>query len=158
MSWWAQRLGVQPVPEGTRPAPGPTGFPQKAVRWQDSYPPTTNQPPPEPVNADNADWYTVRRQGFIERAPASVGHTGRCPGCGGGNYFRRKWANTECAPLCTDCGYNGDLFTQSGTLLNGIGMKSSGPVNFARSDNPGGKTHFEVDPGVPGDFNFNSIR
>jgi hypothetical protein len=100
----------------------------------------------------------VQQQGYVAKAPSSVGKSGRCPGCGGGNLFRRRWANTECAPLCTDCGYNGDLFTQSGTLLNGVGMKSSGPVNFARSDNPGGEMHFGVDPGVPQDFNISSVR
>jgi hypothetical protein len=158
MSWWAQRLGVQqPAEYAPRPTPGPTGFPAKAVRWQDSYPPTTNQP--EPVHDDqDSDWHRVRRQGYISKAPSSTGNTGRCPGCNGPNYFRRRWANTECSPLCTDCGYNGDLFTQSGTLLNGIGLKSSGPINIARSDNPSGEMHFGVDPGVPSDFNFNSIR
>jgi hypothetical protein len=67
---------------------------------------------------------------------------------------------TEAAPLCVDCGYNGDLFEQSGTMLNAIGMKSSGPTQFARSDNPRGEQHFEIDGSLAGnaDFSWNNVR
>jgi hypothetical protein len=64
----------------------------------------------------------------------------------------------EAAPLCSDCGYNGDLFTQSGTLLNVMGASSSAPVSFARSDNPDAQAHFDVDPSVPTDFSWSTVR
>jgi len=64
----------------------------------------------------------------------------------------------EAAPLCTDCGYNGELFEQSGTMLNAVGMSSSGPVAFARTDNPDAAPHFGVDPSVPQDFSWSAVR
>ena len=100
----------------------------------------------------------MQDQGFISKAPPSLGQSGACPGCGGSNFFRRKWAFKECAPLCVDCGYNGDIFTQSGTLLNSIGMRSSGPTAFARTDNPNGESHFGTDPKLAStDFSWSSI-
>ena len=111
----------------------------------------------ESYSDDN--WHRVRFQGFITKAPLSVGKDGRCPGCGGSNFFRRKTGQYEAAPLCTECGYNGDYFTQSGTLLSDIGMKSSGPVQFARTDNPGADSRFGTDPGLNGtDFSWANVR
>jgi len=67
---------------------------------------------------------------------------------------------TEAAPLCVDCGYNGDLWEQSGTLLNAVGMKSSGPLRYARSDNPTGAEQFGIDPSLQGhdDFSWGNVR
>jgi len=106
------------------------------------------------------NWHRVRRQGFVDKAPSSTGKIGECPGCGGSNYFRRKGPmGAEAAPICTECGYNGDLFVQSGTLLNAVGMKSSGPVQFARSDNPDHQPRFGVDPSLNGtDFSWSTVR
>ena len=109
-------------------------------------------------SAEGDNYQRVRQQGYVSKAPQSVSRTGQCPDCGGSNFFQRKWAHTEAAPLCTDCGFNGDLFTQSGSLLNSIGASSSGPVAFARTDNPGGESHFGTDPSVPQDFSWSSVR
>lgn len=166
-SWWERKLlggrsqpPTQPDQRGS-PAPAP-GFPQKAVRWQPSYPPTG---PRQEVADDQSggvpddNWQRVNRQGYVAKAPASIGKDGRCPGCGGSNFFRRKGPmGTEAAPLCTECGYNGDFFTQSGTLLNSVGMKSSGPVQFARTDNPDADAHFDADPGMSSDFDWGAVR
>jgi hypothetical protein len=95
----------------------------------------------------------------LSKAPSSVGKDGHCPGCGGNNYFQRKIGQLEAAPLCTECGYNGEHFTQSGTLLSAVGMKSSGPTQFARSDNPGAESRFSVDPSVNStDFSWSNVR
>ena len=163
--WWARQLGG--VAPATSPAPTPqttTPYPQKAVRWQPSYPPTG--PRQEVVGegqpgSDNDDsWHRVRRQGFVDKAPTSVGTSGRCPSCGGSNYFRRKGPmGIEAAPLCTECGHNGDLFEQSGKLLAAAGVKSSGPTQFARSDNPEAQSHFGIDPGLATtDFSWSNVR
>jgi hypothetical protein len=114
----------------------------------------------QPEGSDDANWQRVHTQGYVAKAPGNIGKVSRCPECGGGNYFSRRWANAECAPLCTDCGYNGDLFEQSGRMLNAIGMKSSGPTQFARSDNPRGDQHFEVDASLAGntDFSWANVR
>lgn len=163
--WWARQLGgavpaAPPAPtQQTTTAP----YPQKAVRWQPSYPPTG--PRQEVTEWDQSEsgtddsWHKVRRQGFVEKAPTSVGKSGRCPSCNGTNYFTRKGPmGIQAAPLCTECGYNGDLFEQSGKLLDSAGVKSTGPVQFARSDNPGGQSNFGSDPGVSGDFNWSNVR
>jgi hypothetical protein len=159
ISWWERRLGglVNRPPSSS---PAPTSY-APAARWEPQYPPTGPQQRQEwsqPGGNGDTSYGQVQRQGYVDKAPASVGKVGQCPGCGGSNYFRRRWAHTEAAPLCTDCGYNGDLFTQSGTLLNSVGMTSSGPVQFARTDNPGGESHFEADPSVPADFSWSGVR
>jgi len=102
----------------------------------------------------------VRSQGYDAKAPSSVGSSGKCPGCGGSNYFKRRGPmGVEAAPLCTDCGHNGNFFEQSGTTLNAIGMKSSGPLHFAKSDNPQGISRFEEDPALGGtEFNWSNVR
>jgi hypothetical protein len=65
----------------------------------------------------------------------------------------------EAAPLCTECGHNGDLFEQSGKLLAAAGVKSSGPTQFARSDNPEAQSHFGIDPGLATtDFSWSNVR
>jgi hypothetical protein len=65
----------------------------------------------------------------------------------------------EAAPLCTDCGYNGEHFTQSGTLLNAVGLKSSGPTQFARTDNPDASSRMGVDPSLSDtDFSWGNVR
>lgn len=164
VSWWERALGgAAPSPRAPAPATQPAGYPQKAVRWQPQYPPTgprqeVEAPQPEGDSDDN--WNRVRRQGYVDKAPTNTGRVGACPSCGGSNLFRRKGPlGIEAAPLCTDCGYNGDLFEQSGTLLNAIGMKSSGPVQFSRSDNPRGDAHFETDPGLTSsDFDWSNVR
>ena len=160
LSWWERHLNVPPHQSPQQQAttyPAPTS-PGPAVRWQPQYPPTAPRPeaPLPPEGDDN--YQRVRQQGYVSKAPQSINRTGQCPDCGGSNFFRRKWAHTEAAPLCTDCGYNGDLFTQSGSLLNSIGATSSGPVAFARTDNPGGESHFGVDPSVPNDFSWSGVR
>jgi hypothetical protein len=167
VSWWERALGGarrSPAPSPHQPPPQPAGYPQKAVRWQPQYPPTSprqevtewDQPGGEPDD----NWHKVNRQGFVEKAPGSTGTSGRCPRCNGSSFFRRKTGQFEAAPLCVDCGYNGDLFEQSGTMLNTIGMKSSGPTQFARSDNPRGEQHFEIDASLAGnaDFSWNNVR
>lgn len=158
-NWWARKLGqyVTPAPNGSAPITAP----QKAVRWRESYPPTgpcQEVVDDQPGGYGDDNWQRVQRQGFIDKAPGSVGHTGKCPKCNGSNYFRRRWAHTECAPLCTDCGYNGDLWEQSGSLLNAVGLKSSGPTQTARTDNPFGEGHLGVDPGVSSDFSWSNVR
>ena len=164
VGWWERALGG---PTAGRPAappsPSPTGYPAKAVRWQPAYPPTGPRQEVteegQPGGGPDDNWQRVNRQGYVEKAPASYGTSGRCPRCNGSNFFRRKGVmGAEAAPLCTECGYNGDLFEQSGTLLNAVGMKSSGPVQFARSDNPRGDSHFESDPSVGSDFSWESVR
>lgn len=150
--WWARRLGIS-TPPGTAPG-GPASRsdwqPQKAVRWQQSYPPTgprqevTGEDQPEGYGDDT--YHRVRAQGFDVKAPGSIGQSSGCPSCHGSNYFRRKGPfGIEAAPLCTECGYNGNLWEQSGTTLNGAGVKSSGPTQFARSDNPHADSHFGMD-------------
>jgi hypothetical protein len=131
--WWDRHLGVPTTPP-----------PRKAAQWEYNYP----TPPPvreEPTPGDS-QYQRIQLQGYDTKAPASKGATGTCPGCGGSNFFRRKGPmGVEAAPLCTDCGYNGDYFTQSGTLLNGAGILSSGPTHFARSSNPTGESQFSAD-------------
>jgi predicted RNA-binding Zn-ribbon protein involved in translation (DUF1610 family) len=113
----------------------------------------------QPGGDEDDNWHRVRRQGYIAKAPAHAGKDSRCPQCGGSNFFRRRIGNTEAAPLCTECGYNGDLWEQSGTALMGAGVKSTGPVQFARSDNPGAESHFGTDPSLNGtDFSWNTVR
>lgn len=162
-SWWARKLGqVLPAPVApTQPVTG--GYPAKAVRWQPQYPPTgPRQEVTGGVQSEgdiDPNWAQVNRQGFIQKAPQSAGQSGQCPGCGGSNYFHRKGPmGVEAAPICTECGYNGELFTQSGTLLNAVGMKSSGPVQFSRSDNAEGVSHFEADPGMSSEFSWSNVR
>lgn len=137
-------------------------YPQKAVRWQPQYPPTGPRQEVEtsqPEGTEDDTYLRVRGQGFDHKAPASVGTTGHCPECGGSNFFKRRWANHEAAPLCTDCGYNGDFFVQSGTLLNAVGMKSSGPTQFARTDNPEATSQFGADPGLAStEFSWANVR
>ena len=165
VSWWERALGGvrAPRPQAAPPTQ-PVGYPQKAVRWQPQYPPTGPRQEVEsvqPGSQDDDNWHRVNRQGYVDKAPGSIGKTGRCPQCNGSNFFRRKGPmNTEAAPLCTECGYNGDLFEQSGTLLNAIGAKSSGPVRFARSDNPGGDSNFGIDATLAGheDFSWSNVR
>ena len=167
VSWWERALGGAIPRRQSAPPPPPVqtnGYPQKAVRWQPQYPPTS--PRQEVTEWDQSEgdqddnWHRVRRQGFVDKAPANVGKSGKCPGCGGSNFFRRKGPmGAEAAPLCTECGYNGDLFTQSGTLLMGAGVHTSGPMNFARSDNRLGESNLGADPGLQGtDFNWGSVR
>jgi hypothetical protein len=113
----------------------------------------------QPGSDTDDNWHRVNRQGYVEKAPNSLGTSGRCPRCNGSSFFRRKSGQFEAAPLCVDCGYNGDLFEQSGTLLNSIGMKSSGPVQFARSDNSSGASQFGVDASLSGtDFSWSNVR
>jgi hypothetical protein len=114
----------------------------------------------QPEGETDDNWHRVNRQGFVEKAPGSLGTSGRCPRCNGSSFFRRKTGQFEAAPLCVDCGYNGDLFEQSGTSLNAIGMKSSGPVRFARSDNPTGEQNFGIDQSLAGnsDFSWSNVR
>lgn len=157
--WWQRHLGRQFAPPPV--APAPVNYPQKAVRWQESYPPTGPRQEVgngQPEGTGDDTYIRVRTQGWDQKAPGNIGQTSRCPGCGGGNYFRRKWANAECAPLCTDCGYNGEFFTQTGNMLNAIGMKSSGPIQAARSDNPDATPHFEVHPEVSSEFSWANVR
>jgi hypothetical protein len=161
LSWWERHLGgVRQPPSTTPSSPGQSNY-GPAVRWQPQYPPTApaSQQQQYQQQAEGDDAYQrVRQQGYVSKAPANVGRTGTCPDCGGSNFFRRRWAHTEAAPLCTDCGFNGDLFTQSGTLLNAVGASSSAPVSFARTDNPGGESHFGADPNVPQDFSWSAVR
>ena len=112
----------------------------------------------QPGSDSDDSWHRVRRQGFVEKAPTHIGKDSRCPQCHGSNYFRRKMGNVEAAPLCTECGYNGDLFVQSGTLLNAVGAKSVGPTQTARSDNPRAESHLWTDPGVGSDFSWGNVR
>jgi len=158
-SWWARQLGG--VRSAPTPVSQPAGYPQKAVRWQQpQYPPTGPQrPPDQPEGEDDDNWHRVHRQGFVAKSPSSAGKTGACPECGGSNYFSRKGPlGVEAAPLCTDCGYNGDFFVQSGTLLNAIGAKSTGPVQFARTDNPEAQSRLWADPGLAGsDFSWGNV-
>lgn len=135
--WWAKKLGRAPAPV----------VPQRAVQWQNSYPPVGMPPALDPATIageDMAEYYRVRQQGYVALPPPSQreGAT-TCPECGSPRFFRRKWAGKECAPLCTDCGYNGEYFTQSGSILNSVGLRSGGPMQFARSDNPGGESQMD---------------
>jgi hypothetical protein len=154
--WWQRRLGGMINQRPEQQTPGP------AVRWEPQYPPTgpRQEVVGEAQSGGNGDssYNQVQRQGYVTKAPANVGKVGQCPGCGGSNFFKRRWAHTEAAPLCTDCGYNGDLFTQSGTLLNAVGLTSSGPVATARTDNPGGQSQFGTDPNVTSDFDWGNVR
>jgi hypothetical protein len=131
--WWDRHIGT------TAAAPPP----RKAAQWEYNYPSPRQEPEPPPVDEQH---YRVQTQGYDKKAPASKGSYSRCPSCGGSNFFRRKWAGKECAPLCVDCGHNGDYFEQSGTMLNGVGLHSSGPVQFARSANPMGESNFDAAP------------
>ena len=161
VSWWARKLGqVPPTQAPAQPANG--GYPAKAVRWQPQYPPTGPRQEvtewDQPGSDSDDNWHRVHRQGFVEKAPSGLGKDGHCPQCGGSNLFRRKWAGSEAAPLCTECGYNG-LYEQSGTLLNSIGMKSSGPTRFAKSDNPDHVPNLGVDASLNGtDFSWSNVR
>ena len=165
VSWWERQLSrvVPSRPAAPVPAQQPVGYPQKAVRWQPQYPPTG--PRQEVAEWDQSEgdpddnWHRVHRQGFVDKAPTHTGKDSRCPQCHGSNYFRRRVGSSEAAPLCTECGYNGDLWEQSGTTLNGAGVKSTGPVQFARSDNPEARERFGVDPSLNGtDFSWSSVR
>jgi hypothetical protein len=135
--WWDRKL--KRIPTMVTPTA------RRAVQWEE------HSPPPRPVvemspMGDMDDPHTrVQQQGFIGKQPEGARNASVCPHCGSGNFFRRRWANKECAPLCTECGYNGDYFTQSGTLINAVGVKSAGPVQFARSDNPDGMSQRDWD-------------
>lgn len=163
--WWARQLGGV-VPSTPAPSVQPiqtVSYPQKAVRWQPQYPPTGPRQEvvdDQPGGEGDDSWQRVHRQGFVSKAPTSLGRDGKCPGCGGSNYFRRKGPmGVEAAPLCTECGYNGEYFTQSGTLLNAVGMKSSGPTQFARTDNPEAQAHLWADPGLSStEFSWSAVR
>jgi hypothetical protein len=160
-SWWQRHLGRPSAPAPSNGSPQIPTYPQKAVRWEESYPPTgPRQEMPDIQPGGNGDdtYLRVRQQGYNNRAPENVGKVGRCPRCGGSNFFRRRWANTEAAPLCTDCGHNGDLFEQSGTALMGAGVKSSGPIQTARTDNPEATANFGIDASVSSDFSWSSVR
>lgn len=164
VSWWERQLSKVVPQRPTAPVPSqPVGYPQKAVRWQPQYPPTGPRQEVEESYQSEGDpddnWHRVRRQGFIAKAPSHATKDTRCPQCGGSSYFHRRVGNTEAAPLCTECGYNGNLWEQSGTTLNGAGIKSSGPLQFARSDNPDHQPRFGVDPTLNGtDFSWSSVR
>jgi hypothetical protein len=114
----------------------------------------------QPEGESDSNWKRVHRQGYVDKAPSSTGVSGLCPRCGGSSYFHRKGPmGTEAAPLCVDCGYNGDLWEQSGTLLNAVGMKSAGPTQFARSDNPRGESNFGIDASVSStNFDWSNVR
>jgi hypothetical protein len=156
-NWWDKRLGVPT-------APGP----RKAAQWETNYPPVRQPEPPQPeydpgLSQEDREaldrQQRVRTQGYVSKAPEGKGASSHCPGCGGSNLFRRRWAGKECAPLCTDCGYNGDYFTQSGVLLNGVGFHSSGPTESARMTNPDGKSTFGADQQlVNAGWNPGSVR
>jgi hypothetical protein len=157
--YWARQFGsVTPPSVPTQPV----SYPQKAVRWEPGYPPTG--PRTQEVAADQLggmpedNWNRVQHQGYVAKPPTSAGKLGACPECGGSSFFKRKGPmGVEAAPLCTDCGYNGDYFVQSGTLLNAIGMKSSTPIQFARSDNPEAQSRLWSDPGVGSDFSWGNV-
>lgn len=164
LSWWERHLGPTALQAPAPSRRAEQGYPQKAVRWEPTYPPTgprqdrggQGQPG---GSAEGTPQDRVQNQGFISKAPPSVAESGNCPNCNGPNFFRRKWAYKECAPLCTDCGYNGDLFTQSGTLLNAVGMRSSTPVAFARTDNPEAAPHFGMDASLAThDWSMENVR
>jgi len=165
--WWARQLGglvpTHAPPQERSAPPGTPVYPQKAVRWQPAYPPTGPRQEVAEWDQSGSDaddsWHRVRRQGYVEKAPTSVGTSGRCPSCNGSSFFRRKGPlGVEAAPLCVDCGYNGDLFEQSGKLLNSAGVKSSGPVQYARSDNPQAEPHFGQEPNMSTEFSWSSVR
>jgi len=82
VGWWERALGGA-VGRPAAPAPPSVttnGYPQKAVRWQPEYPPTgprqevTEMTQPGGDADDN--WRRVNRQGYIEKAPASLGTRG----------------------------------------------------------------------------------
>lgn len=146
--WWARHLGGGSSPTSVPQQSG--SHPKKAVRWQENYPPVQPRAddgyPVVPEQEEPDAWQQVHKHGYITKAPPSEQQkSGDCPHCGSKNYFKRRWANKDCAPLCVDCGYNGDYFVQSGTLLNAVGARSQGPVQFARTDNPGGTSTFDYD-------------
>lgn len=163
VSWWERQLSRVVPQRPAPPVPSQPSYPQKAVRWQPQYPPTGPRQEvtewDQPGGDSDDNWNRVRRQGYISKAPKHAGSDSHCPHCGGSNFFRRRVGNTEAAPLCTDCGYNGDLWEQSGTTLNGAGVKSSGPVQFARTDNPQAQPHFGADPSLGNtEFSWSSVR
>ena len=137
--WWDRKLRRNPVVVATTPPP------RRVVQWEENYPPVRPVVDTFPIGDMNDPRTRVQQQGFIGRQPEGVMNSSSCPHCGSGNFFRRRWANKECAPLCVDCGYNGDYFTQSGSLINAVGMKGSGPMQFARSDNPNGESQLDWD-------------
>ena len=140
-SWWDKHLG--PVI-----GPGETTTPfrqtvRKAVQWQQpqqNYPAMRRTPSAEEIVNDPN--YVLSSQGYVHKAPGSARENlGNCPECDSPNFFSRKVGVTRGpppAPLCAECGYNGGLFEQSGSILNGAGVISSGPTHNAVSDNPGG--------------------
>lgn len=153
-NWWDRKLGG-----GQRPAAQPHSYPERRPA------------PPQAQVIQNpyrnyGEQYEERPAGYqdigIEEAVAmgesyrpkpgkakALGE-GNCPECGSNNFFSRR--NTMMrgpapAPICEDCGYNGGLFEQTGTALNGIGAGHGTPVMSARQDQASVQGSF----GVPTD-------
>ncbi len=123
--WWARRLGGPPAP----PAP-PFG--------STAAPPYQAPPPPGPPAGQDDSAIALLAQaaastGGSERAKQN---TGRCPECGGGNFFARKFTESgmplrmEAAPRCYDCGY--PVIQAGSSHGSASSVRASGPTQRAR--------------------------
>lgn len=113
-SWWAAKLGGQPVPQA--PAYQPLPAPQRT-----SYPPIAPIPQQTPQDVSAAQQAASQTR---YAKPSS------CPECGGGNYAKVGVGSSEHGSFdvyrCYDCGYP---LQQSGSGAVG---SNSGPATPAQ--------------------------
>ena len=144
--WWARRLGSAP-PAAQPPVPSP------ATRYAPApaAPAPQGLPQQQPLHTYDANGAQVEDDGFmsaITNAAQATGgsqtvkeNSGKCPGCGSGNYFARKFTEQgmplrmEAAPRCYDCGYP---VVQAGSARGGANTAArAGKAQRARQLPPG---------------------
>jgi hypothetical protein len=106
--WWAKKLNAPAQPSQPQSYPAQRPMPQM---------PQMPQVPQQQMPA--------------QTLPASA-YSGKCPGCGSGNY---GGATPETRPRCYDCGYP---LTQTGTGMPGMSTPSGGPTQASRQVASGG--------------------
>lgn len=134
--WWSRKLG-NPA-SVTPPSRSPTATPSPPGPWATTPPPLTTY--------DANTGAQVQDDGFMSRianAALTTGGTqkvkensGKCPECGSGNFFARKYTENgmtlriEAAPRCFDCGFP---VIQAGSAHGGAtAARNEGPAHSAR--------------------------
>lgn len=105
--WWARKLGA-PAPQQPPPQqyPQPQGYPADVAPPQ--HPAAYGQPAPDTKLGNINDFRARLSAGQTKGGPAARLETGKCPGCGSGNFFAHRSGNhtgQQAAPHCFDCGY-----------------------------------------------------
>lgn len=129
-SWWDRKLGRAPQPQQQyQPSPGPQGpvGTPYVPAWPGANGNGQNGEPP-PIWVLGSDGQKRLNVTAWQGGKGTKTETGRCPQCGGTNYFSRT--NSEgggragimnqhgqhCAPApqCADCSYNGNFMIFGG--------------------------------------------